>query len=126
MSFPFYIAKRYLISKKSHTAINIISGISVCGVAIAAAAMVCILSVFNGFEDMVARLFTAFDPQLKVVPVDGKYMAADEPELEELKKNPLIAVYSETLEDNALLTVNNRQMMATIKGVDDNFQKLID
>ena len=92
MSFPFYIAKRYLISKKSHTAINIISGISVCGVAIAAAAMVCILSVFNGFEDMVARLFTAFDPQLKVVPVDGKYMAADEPELEELKKNPLIAV----------------------------------
>jgi lipoprotein-releasing system permease protein len=126
MSFPFYIAKRYLISKKSHTAINIISGISVCGVAIAAAAMVCILSVFNGFEDMVARLFTAFDPQLKVVPVDGKYMAADEPELEELKKNPLIAVYSETLEDNALLTVNNRQMMATIKGVDDNFQNLID
>lgn len=126
MSFPFYIAKRYLISKKSHTAINIISGISVCGVAIAAAAMVCILSVFNGFEDMVALLFTAFDPQLKVVPVDGKYMAADEPELEELKKNPLIAVYSETLEDNALLTVNNRQMMATIKGVDDNFQNLID
>jgi lipoprotein-releasing system permease protein len=53
-------------------------------------------------------------------------MAADEPELEELKKNPLIAVYSETLEDNALLTVNNRQMMATIKGVDDNFQNLID
>ena len=92
MSFPFYIAKRYLISKKSHTAINIISGISVCGVAIAAAAMVCILSVFNGFEDMVARLFTAFDPQLKVVPVDGKYMAADEPELEELKKKFVMAM----------------------------------
>ena len=126
MAFPFYIAKRYLVSKKSHTAINIISGISVCGVAIAAAAMVCILSVFNGFEDMVARLFTAFDPQLKVVPVEGKYMAADEPELEELKKNPKIAIYSETVEDNALLTVNNRQMMATIKGVDDNFLRLID
>ena len=126
MAFPFYIAKRYLVSKKSHTAINIISGISVCGVAIAAAAMVCILSVFNGFEDMVARLFTAFDPQLKVVPVEGKYMAADEPELEELKKNPRIAIYSETVEDNALLTVNNRQMMATIKGVDDNFLRLID
>ena len=75
---------------------------------------------------MVARLFTAFDPQLKVVPVEGKYMAADEPELEELKKNPKIAIYSETLEDNALLTVNNRQMMATIKGVDDNFLRLID
>lgn len=126
MSFPFYIARRYLLSKKSHHVINIISGVSVFGVAVATAAMVCILSVFNGFEDMVAGLFTAFDPQLKVMPAEGKYMAADEPELEVLRQNPDIAVYCETVEDNALLMVNNRQAMVTIKGVDDNFEQLID
>ncbi|MBQ9361839.1 MAG: ABC transporter permease [Bacteroidaceae bacterium] len=124
MSFPFYIARRYLFSKKSHTAINIISGVSVCGVAIATAALVCILSVFNGFQDMVAGLFTAFDPQLKILPIEGKYMAADEPELEQLKGNEHIAVYTEVIEDNALLMINNRQVMATIKGVDDNFTDL--
>ena len=73
MSFPFYIARRYLLSKKSHNVINIISGISLCGVAIATAALICILSVFNGFQSMLADLFTVIDPQLKVVPVEGKY-----------------------------------------------------
>jgi len=126
MSFPFYIARRYLFSKKSHTAINIISGVSVCGVAIATAALVCILSVFNGFQDMVAGLFTAFDPELKILPAEGKYMAASAPELQRLKKNERIAVYTEVVEDNALLMVNNRQVMATIKGVDDNFEDLTD
>jgi len=126
MNFSFYIASRYLRSKKSHNVINIISGISVTGVALATAAMACILSVFNGFEDMVAGLFTAFDPPLKVMPAQGKFMAADEPELETLKKNPKLAVYVETLEDHALIMVNNRQQMATIKGVSDNFVELID
>ena len=124
--FSFYIARRYLLSKKSHHAINIISGISVWGVAIAAAALVCILSVFNGFQDMVADLFTAFDPELKIVPAEGKFMAADEPELESLRKNDKIAVYTEALEDNALLMVGGRQMMAVVKGVDDNFNHLVD
>ena len=124
MNFPFYIASRYLLSKKSHHAINIISGVSVCGVAIATAALVCILSVFNGFQDMVAGLFTAFDPELKVMPAEGKWMAADEKELEVLRKNPNIAVYTEVVEDDALLVVNNRQTMATIKGVEDNFEEL--
>ena len=115
--FSFQIARRYLLSKKSHHAINIISGVSVFGVAIATAALVCILSVFNGFQDMVADLFTTFDPELKVLPAQGKYMAADEKELTELKKCDKIAVYMETVEDNALLMVNNRQKMVTIKGV---------
>jgi len=124
MNAGFYIARRYLLSKKSHHAINIISGVSVCGVAIATAALVCILSVFNGFQDMVADLFTTFDPELKVLPAEGKYMAADEKELEELRKCGDIAVYTEVVEDNALMVVNNRQLMVTIKGVDDNFQQL--
>lgn len=126
MNFPFYIASRYLLSKKSHNAINIISGVSVCGVAIATAALVCILSVFNGFQDMVAGLFTAFDPELKVVPAEGKFMLADAEELKELRKNTDIAVYTETLEDAALLMINNRQAMATVKGVEENFEQLTD
>ena len=64
MNLPFYIARRYLFSKKKHNAINIISAISVCGVALATMAMVCTLSVFNGFQDTVADLFTVFDPEL--------------------------------------------------------------
>ncbi len=124
MNASFYIARHYLLSKKSHHAINIISGVSVCGVAIATAALVCILSVFNGFQDMVADLFTSFDPELKVIPAQGKYMAADEEELEQLRKNEDIAVLTEVIEDNALLTVNNRRMMVTVKGVGDNFQQL--
>lgn len=126
MNFPFYIARRYLLSKKSHHAINVISAISVCGVTVATAALVCILSVFNGFQDMIAELFTAFDPQLKVLPTEGKFMASDEPELENLKKCDFISVYTETLEDNALLVMNNRQVMATIKGVSDNFDEQAD
>lgn len=124
--FSLYIAKRYLITKKSHNVINIISGISIFGIAIATAALVCILSVFNGFQDMVANLFTAFDPELKIVSTQGKFMNADSKELQYLKNNDNIAVYSEVLQDNALLLMNNNQMIATIKGVDDNFEKLID
>lgn len=124
MNFPFHIAARYLLSKKSHHAINIISGVSVCGVAIATAALVCILSVFNGFQDMVAGLFTSFDPQLKVVPVKGKFMKANTKELQALRTDPDVAVLSETLEDHALLMINNRQVMAIIKGVEDSFEEL--
>ena len=124
--FSFYIAKRYLLTKRSHHAINIISGIAVTGVAVATAALVCIMSVFNGFQDMIADLFTAFDPQLKVIPAEGKFMDADAKELKALKDEGSIAIYSEVLEDNVLLTANNHQVMATLKGVDDNFEDLID
>lgn len=124
--FSFYIARRYLLTKKSHHAINIISGIAITGVAVATAALVCIMSVFNGFQDMVADLFTAFDPEIKIVAAEGKFMSADAPQLKELKKNPDIAIYSEVLEDNVLLVANNHQVMATIKGVDDNFEDLVD
>ena len=124
MNVSFYIARRYLFSKKSHHAINIISGVSVCGVAIATAALVCILSVFNGFQDMVAGLFTAFDPELKVVPKEGKFMKANTKELSLLRQDADVAVLTETLEDHALLMINNRQVMATVKGVEDSFEDL--
>ena len=124
MNFPFYIAKRYLFSKKSHNAINVISGISVCGVALATLAMVCALSVFNGFQDMVATFFTAFDPQVKITSVKGKVFDGSLPVLSQIKNMPEVAVYSESVEDNAMVQYKGRQVMAVIKGVEDNFDKL--
>lgn len=126
MNFPSYIARRYLFSKKSHNAINIISAISVCGVTLATMALVCTMSVFNGFQDLVATLFTSIDPQLKVTPVAGKTMAHDDPQLQKLKAFPAIALYAETLEDNALVIRNDRQVMVTVKGVTDNFGQMAD
>ena len=124
MNFPFFIARRYLFSKKSTHAINVISGISVIGVAVATMALVVTLSVFNGFHDLVASFFTSFDPQLKVMPVEGKTIAADDPILTEIKKLPEIEVATETVEDMALAIYRGRQAMVVIKGVDDNFDKL--
>ena len=77
MNFPFYIAKRYLFTKKSHHAINVISGVSVCGVALATLALVCTLSVFNGFQDLVTTMFTAFDPEIKITAANGKFELVD-------------------------------------------------
>ena len=124
MNFPFFIAKRYLFSKKSHNAINVISAISVCGVAFATLAKVCTLSVFNGFQDMVATFFTAFDPQIKITSVKGKVFDGSEPVFSEIRTMPEIAVYSESVEDNAMVQYKGRQVMAVIKGVEDNFDKL--
>jgi lipoprotein-releasing system permease protein len=124
MNFPFFIAKRYLFSKKSTNAINIISAISVIGVAVATMALVVTLSVFNGFHDMVASFFTSFDPQLKVTPVMGKTVAADDPILTKIKQLPQVDVATESVEDQALVIYRGRQAMVTIKGVEDNFDKL--
>ena len=124
MNFPFYIARRYLFSRKSTHVINIISAISVTGVTVATMALVVTLSVFNGFHDLVASLFTAFDPQLKVAPAKGKAVAADEPALEKIKALPQIRVATETVEDVALAVYGERQTMVTIKGVQDNFDSL--
>lgn len=124
MNFPFYIARRYLFSKKSTNAINVISGISVVGVAVATMALVVTLSVFNGFHDLVASLFTSFDPQLKVMPVSGKTAPADDPVLTEIRSLPQIEVATETVEDMALAMYGDRQAMITLKGVEDNFDSL--
>ena len=124
MNFPFYIARRYLFSKKSTNAINVISGISVVGVAVATIALVVTLSVFNGFSDLVASLFTAFDPQLEIRPTEGKTVAADDPVLTEIRQLPEIEVATECVEDQALAVYRGRQAMVTVKGVEDNFDSL--
>ena len=124
MNFPFYIARRYLFSKKKHNAINIISGISVCGVALATLALVCTLSVFNGFQDMVAGFFTAFDPELKITIREGKVFEPQGAAFQEVRSLPEIGVWTETLEENAMVQYKDRQAMAIIKGVEDNFEEL--
>ena len=124
MIFPFYIAKRYLFSKKSHHAINVISGVSVCGVALATLALVCTLSVFNGFQELVTTMFTAFDPELKITAVNGKVFDAQNERIQSLKQMSEVEVVSESLEDNVMVQYKDRQAMAVIKGVEDNFNQL--
>ena len=124
MNFPFYIAKRYLFSKKSHNAINVISGVSVCGVALATLAMVCTLSVFNGFRDLVATMFTAFDSELKITSVNGKVFDSEDERIQSIRQWPEVEVFSCSLEDNAMVQYKGRQAMVVIKGVEDNFNQL--
>ena len=124
MNFPFYIARRYLFSKKSTHAINVISGISVVGVAVATMALVVTLSVFNGFHDLVASFFTQMDPQLKITPVKGKTASADDPILTKIRHLPEVEVATECLEEQALAVYGDRQQMVIVKGVEDNFNQL--
>ena len=118
------IALRYIFSKKRHNVINIVSGVSICGVAIATMAMVCILSVFNGFRELAASLFTAFDPQLKVVASAGKTFLRDDPKILRLAETDGIAVMTHVIEDNVLLRYKEKQAIGVLKGVEDNFEQL--
>ena len=124
MNFPLYVARRYLFSKKSTNAINVISVISVIGVAVATMALVIVLSVFNGFHDLVATFFTNFDPQLEVVPMQGKTAPSDDPLLAKMKALPEVDVATESVEDQALAIYQDHQAMVIVKGVDDNFDQL--
>ena len=123
-NFPFFIARRYLFSKKSTHAINIISGISAGGVAVGTMALVVTLSVFNGFHDLVASFFTSFDPQIKVVPTMGKTAPSDDPILTEIKGLPAVEVATECVEDQAMAVYGDRQAMVKVKGVEDSFSAL--
>lgn len=124
MNLPFYIARRYLFSKKSTNAINIISGISMIGVAVATMALVVTMSVFNGFHDLVASFFTTLDPEIKITPVKGKTVAHDDPTLASLKQLPEVEFCSDRLEDMALAIYHDHQATVRIMGVDDNFNKV--
>lgn len=124
LNLPFFIARRYLFSKKSTNAINVISIISMVGVAVATKALVIVLSVFNGFHDLVASFFTNFDPQLEVVPVKGKVAAADDAVFMKIRQLPEVDMASECVQDQALAFYNGQQAMVNIMGVDDNFARM--
>ena len=99
---------------------------SVCGVALATLALVCTLSVFNGFQDLVTTMFTAFDPEIKSTAANGKVFDAQDERIQSLKELPEIEVFSESLEDNAMVQYKGRQTMVVIKGIEDNFNQLTD
>lgn len=124
MNFPLFVARRYLFSKKSTNAINVISIISMIGVAVATMALVIVMSVFNGFHDLVASFLTNFDPQLEVVPTEGKSANANDPLLAKVKQLRQVDVATENVEDMAMAMYGDKLTMVTIKGVDDNFDKL--
>lgn len=124
MSFPLYIAKRYMFSKKSHNAINIISIISVCALAFATLAMVVTMSIFNGFIDVISDSFTNFDPDLKITAKTGKVFVPDSERFDRIKKMQDVQVYTATIKDNAMVRYKDKQTIVVIKGVEDNFNEL--
>lgn len=121
MKLPFFIAWRYLKSKKSHNAINIISGISVAGITIGTLALIVVLSVFNGFESLVISLYNTFDPQIKVFPATGKTFDQSTYLWKKIGELSGIKAQTGVLEEKVLLRYGSNQYLATIKGVDDNY-----
>ncbi len=124
MNFPFYISKRYLVAKKSKNVINIISLISVIGVTIGTAALIIVLSAFNGLDSLLKSMNDSFDPDLKILPASGKVFSIEDPKLEEVRKHQSIFDIAETLQENALLRYDDQQYIATVKGVSENFQNV--
>jgi lipoprotein-releasing system permease protein len=118
-----FIAKRYLFSKKSTNAINIISGISMLGVLVGSAALILILSVFNGFETLIVSLYSSFTPELKVMPAKGKTFDPSTLHLDSLRKLPNMLSVTQVLEEKALLRYGKGQFIGTVKGVSDDFLK---
>lgn len=122
--FPFFISKRYLIAKKSHSAINIISLISLFGVAVGTMALIVVLSVFNGFDELIKSLFNSFDPDIKITIAEGKYFVPDSSKYYQVKSIPQVDQISEVVEENALVQYRDKQYIATLKGVSPNFNQV--
>jgi lipoprotein-releasing system permease protein len=124
MNSPFYIAKRYLVAKKSQNIINIISGISIFGVTVGTMALIVILSVFNGFDAVITSLYNTFDPDLKITIKEGKSFSDDLPELKKIQNMEQVRHYTEIVEENALLRYDEKQYIARIKGVSETYTDL--
>lgn len=124
MNLSLFIAKRYLIGKKSHNAINIITLISIAGVCIGTMALIVVLSAFNGISNLVFGLYNTFDPDIKITPKLGKTFLPDSALVRKIKNIEGVAYYIEVLQENALLKYNDKQIIATIKGVSDDFVKM--
>lgn len=118
------IAWRYLFSKKSHNAINIVSGVSAAAVCVVTAAMVCVLSVMNGFGVVIEQMFSNFDPQIRITATNGKYFDCDSPTFQQVRQMTEVSIFSETIEETALVEFSDKQIPARIKGVDSLFQQL--
>lgn len=121
MNFSFYIARRYLFSRKKTNLINLISAISVAGLVIGTMGLIIGLSGFNGFDSLIKSLFSSFDPEIRITVKEGKRFAASGASFDALRRMQEVASYAEIVEDNALLRYNDRQVFATIKGVSEDY-----
>jgi len=122
----FYIARRYLISKKSVNVINLISGISVAGVTVGTFALVVILSAFNGLDSSIQSLYSSFDPDIKITAAQGKSFDQKDFNVEAIQQIPGIATITPIIEEDAMLSYSNRKYFATIKGVPSNYNEISD
>lgn len=122
MKLALFIARRYLFAKKSHNVINIISMISVIGIAVGTLALVVVLSIYNGFDDLVKSLHATFDPDLRITPAEGKVFSPHTAAFNELRMLPEVASFSEILEENVLLQYGDKQDIVNLKGVDSVFE----
>lgn len=126
MKYELLISRRYLFSKKSHNAINIVSMIAVAGVAVATMAMVIVMSVFNGFQGLVAELFTGFDPELRITPVAGNSIDLSSNRIKALADSKDVAVFTPVAEGQALVVAGDVQKVVMLKGVADNYTQQSD
>ena len=124
MNFPLYIARRYFVSRKSHNIINIISGISVAGVTIGTMALIIVLSVFNGFQNLVISLFNSFNPDMTVTLQEGKTFDAASLKEDQIRKIPGVIGLFQYIEENALVKYKDKQYIVTIKGVGEDYSKM--
>jgi len=118
-----YIARRYSFSKNSSNAVNIITGISLGGILVGSAALIIVLSAFNGLENLVRGFYQDFDPDLKITASRGKYFSADSV-IKKLEQSEGIVYYSQIMEEKALLSFRDREHIATLKGVDTVFTRI--
>ena len=126
MNYKLFIAVRYLFSKKRHNTINLITWVSMIGVAIGTMALIVVLSVMNGFENMVQNYFSAFDPSLKILPREGKAFSSQDSLIQEAKALKIFTAWCEVIEQDGLIAFNDKQTPAIIKGVDHNYNYIID
>ena len=121
MTLPFFIARRYLFSKKSTNAINLITGIAIAGIAIGSAALILILSVFNGFEGLMRSYLDTFNPDIKLLPTSGKFFDVSEEMPEAIKQIEGVEFASVVIEDVVLLEYKDDQQVGVLKGVDESY-----
>ena len=124
MNLALRFARRYLFAKKSTNAINIITGISIFGVAVGTAALILVMSVFNGFEDLITGLLSNFNPDIKVTPVSGKTFRTDTAQLRTLRALPGVAYVSQTVEEIAFFSYEDNQDFGILKGVDEYYNRV--
>jgi len=124
LNTSFYIAKRYLFSKKSHNVINVISGISVLGFTVGTMALIIVMSVFNGFESVVIKLFNSFNPDIQITAKEGKTFDISTLAIDKIKQIKGVVYITDVIEENALLKYKDKQFIATIKGVRSDYNIL--